>query len=197
MWARWGREEEGWRYGREGSCWVGAERRSVEQKQQMDWGAAERGAGRQPLFWLLPLCRRFCCLSARLTRYVCPPARLHGVSVLGSTLMFSSLLKLCSLLLITTILSFSSPCVPPPAERAQHPDADHLPSPSLPCLPTAQMWWHVPSLRDVWWYLPTRTPTQLQAHSAQPWFHAICNNVSTTKLDRPSPKRSFYMKCAC
>lgn len=46
---------------------VAAERemdwRSVEQKQQMDWGAAERGAGTQPLLWLLSLCRRFCCLS--------------------------------------------------------------------------------------------------------------------------------------
>lgn len=111
----------------------GTVRRRVEQKQQMDWGAVERGAGTQPLFWLLPLCRRFC-LSARLTRSVCPPARLDAVSVPGSALMFSPLAKLCSLLPITTILSFSSPRVLPPAppERAQPSDADHPPSPSFP-----------------------------------------------------------------
>lgn len=98
----------------------GIERRSVEQKQQMDWEAAERGAGTPPLFWLLSLCRWFCCLSAHVTGSVCPPACLDGVSILGSALLFSSLLKLCSLLFLTTVLSFSSPCVLPPPMPCLH-----------------------------------------------------------------------------
>lgn len=39
------------------------------QKQQMDWGAAERGGGTQPLFSLLSVCLRFC-LSACLPTFL-------------------------------------------------------------------------------------------------------------------------------
>lgn len=46
----------------------------------MERGAAERGAGTQPLFWLLSLCWRFWCSSARLTRSAGPPARLDAAS---------------------------------------------------------------------------------------------------------------------
>ena len=44
------------------------------QKQQMDWGAAERGGGTQPLFSLLSVCPCFLsvCMSAYLS--VCLPA---------------------------------------------------------------------------------------------------------------------------
>lgn len=90
----------------------GTERRSVEQKQQMDWGAAERGAGMQPLFWLLSLCRRFCCLSACLTCSVCPPARFHpqqnGVVLLSAQTLLSPPLNHLSLILISLCASPSS-----------------------------------------------------------------------------------------
>lgn len=62
------------------------DRRSVEQKQQMGWGAAERGAGTQPLLWLLSLGSVVC-----LTCSVCPPARLDAVLTRVGVLRFSSL----------------------------------------------------------------------------------------------------------
>lgn len=84
-WACRGREGEGWRDGRGvevAAGWWGGERerRSVERKRQMERGAAERGAGTQPLFWLLSLRRRFWGSSARFARSACPPARLDAAS---------------------------------------------------------------------------------------------------------------------
>lgn len=75
------------------------------QKQQMDWGAAERGGGTQPLFSLLSFCLCFCCLSACLPTFLsaCLSVCLENVLKLTNTLLFSSCL------LFSPLLKLNSP----------------------------------------------------------------------------------------
>lgn len=125
------------------------DRRSVEQKQQMDWGAAERGAGTQPLLWLLSLCRQFCCLSHMFCLSAGPfgrrfGSRRHAVVFLSPNfaLSFSEALPsdphpvfpLLCLIFTSTVSSAFLPivltsvgCLLQPPEWGCYPDVDQLP----------------------------------------------------------------------
>lgn len=76
------------------------------QKQQMDWGAAERGRGTQPLFSLLSVCLRFLsvCMSAFLS--VCQSVCLEKLT---NTLLFPSCHFISSLLLCQLLRHTNSP----------------------------------------------------------------------------------------
>ncbi len=93
------------------------------QKQQMDWGAAERGGGTQPLFSLLSVCLHFLsvCMSAYLS--VCLPLGLFGkcfkapqyapvlLESFVSPLLLSQSLKLTnSSLFLCLLVTSPSPC---------------------------------------------------------------------------------------
>lgn len=145
------------------------DRRSVEQKQQMDRGAAERGAATQPLLWLLSLCRQFCCLSARLMFCLsagpfgrCFDSRRRAVVFLSApnfALSFSEALPsdphlispLLCLIFTSTLSSAFLPIVltsvwmHPPASRVGLLPRCRSTTASFFSAYTAQMWRHVPS----------------------------------------------------
>lgn len=131
---------EGWER-RRGSCWV------VGGGRERESGGVWRGSGRWSgeqrseaqerslLFWLLSHCRRFCRSSARLARSARPPARLDAASrPRQRAAALLSAQTLLSLLLLTTILWFSS-VFPPPL-----PPLPRLHLHSLQSGPGTQMW---------------------------------------------------------